>query len=68
MITARDKSGSEETCRAIAEQSYPRENPTAFAIANRHKYSDSMSILGIMMAVLTVTTIAILKKRDSEPQ
>jgi hypothetical protein len=68
VITAKDKSGNEETCRAIAEQSYPRENPTAFAVQNRHKFGDSVSILGIMMTILTLTTIAILKKRDSEPQ
>ncbi|HEY2861189.1 MAG TPA: FHA domain-containing protein [Terracidiphilus sp.] len=68
VIVARDANGHDETCRAVADQSYPLANPTAFAVSNRHTIRYCMSILGLMLAVLTGAAIGILKKRDTEPQ
>jgi ABC-type multidrug transport system ATPase subunit len=68
VIVAKDPSGVDQTCRAVADQSYPLANPTAFAVSNRHSVRDSMSILGLMMITLVGAAIGILKKRDSEPQ
>jgi ABC-type multidrug transport system ATPase subunit len=66
VITAKNTQGDEETCRATADQAYPRQNPISFAVANRHSFRDSASILGLMLVVLTSMAIGILKKRDSE--
>jgi ABC transport system ATP-binding/permease protein len=67
LITYNDN-GAEHTCRASAHQSYPRTNPTAFAVSYRHSFRDLLSILSTMLLVSVATVIVILRRRDRDPQ
>jgi ABC-type multidrug transport system ATPase subunit/ABC-type multidrug transport system permease subunit len=68
LINFVDASGVEHTCRASAEEHFPRTNPIAYAAAFRHRFSDSLAVLGAMLLVLVAGVIAILRKRDKDPQ
>ena len=68
LITFTDPNGSERVCRASAGEQYPRVNPTDHAVAYRHRFRDSMAVLSAMLLVLVAAVIAILRKRDNDPQ
>jgi hypothetical protein len=68
IITFNDPAGTEQTCRAYADQGYPLANPTAHAVSNRYKIRDSAAVLAGMFVFLVGAVIAILRKRDSDPQ
>ena len=68
LITFIDADGAERTCRASADEQYPRINPTAHAVAYRHRFLDSLAVLGAMLVVLVAGVIAILRRRDNDPQ
>jgi ABC-type multidrug transport system permease subunit len=68
VLTFNDPSGTEQTCRAYADQGYPLANPTAHAVSNRYKIRDSVTVLAGMFVFLVVSVIVILRKRDSDPQ
>ena len=55
-------------CRATADEKYPRVNPTDHAVAYRHRFRDSVAVLSAMLLVLVAAVIAILRKRDNDPQ
>jgi ABC-type multidrug transport system ATPase subunit/ABC-type multidrug transport system permease subunit len=67
-ITARNPEGSEVTCRASADEDFPRANPVAYPVALRHTLGESLAMLLAMNMVLTSAVIGILRKRDSDPQ
>jgi ABC-type multidrug transport system ATPase subunit len=68
LITFTDASGNDHTCRATAQEQFPRLNPTAHAVAYRHRFSDSVAVLGAMLLALVAGVIVILRKRDKDPQ
>jgi ABC-type multidrug transport system permease subunit len=68
LITFTDAQGKVHTCRAAADEQYPRTNPSAHAVANRHRFSDSVAVLCAMLLALVAGVIAILRKRDNDPQ
>ena len=68
LITFTDPAGAEHTCRASADEQYPRLNPTAHAVSYRHSFTQSLSVLAAMLVVLVAAVIAILRKRDNDPQ
>jgi ABC-type multidrug transport system ATPase subunit len=68
LITFTDAGGTEHTCRASAQEQYPRTNPTAHAVSYRRRFTDSLAVLGTMLLVLVAGVIAILRKRDNDPQ
>jgi hypothetical protein len=68
LITFTDAGGTEHTCRASAQEQYPRVNPTAHAVAYRRPFLYSMAVLAAMLAALVAAVIAILHIRDSDPQ
>jgi ABC-type multidrug transport system ATPase subunit/ABC-type multidrug transport system permease subunit len=63
-----DDNGTEQTCRATANQSYPHTNPTAFAVSYRHSFRESLQVLFAMLLLLMVAVIVILRRRDKDPQ
>jgi hypothetical protein len=63
-----DDNGTEQTCRASAHQSYPRTDPTVYAVSYRHRFRDSMAVLGAMLLLSVAAVIVILRKRDNDPQ
>jgi ABC-type multidrug transport system permease subunit len=68
LISFTDPGGSERVCRASADEQYPRVNPTDHAVAYRHRFRDSSAVLSAMLLVLVAAVIAILRKRDNDPQ
>ena len=68
IITFTGADGVEHTCRASAGEGYPATNPTAHAVPYRHRLHDSMAALAAMLTLLVGSVIAILRKRDSDPQ
>jgi hypothetical protein len=68
LITFTDAGGVKHTCRASANEQYPHYGPTAHAVANRHSFRDSMGVLAAMVLALIAGIIAILRKRDNDPQ
>lgn len=68
LITFSDAGGIEHTCRASAGEQYPRINPTVHAVANRHSLRDSLAVMAVMLIALVAGVIAILRKRDKDPQ
>jgi ABC-type multidrug transport system ATPase subunit/ABC-type multidrug transport system permease subunit len=68
IITVKDSSGTEQTCRAVAGEQYPRVHPTAHAVSYRHRFRDSMAIMSGMLALLAIGVMAILRKRDNDQQ
>jgi ABC-type multidrug transport system ATPase subunit/ABC-type multidrug transport system permease subunit len=68
LITFTDAGGTEHTCRASAQEQYPRVNPTAHAVVYRRPFLYSMAVLAAMLAALVAAVIAILHIRDSDPQ
>jgi ABC-type multidrug transport system ATPase subunit/ABC-type multidrug transport system permease subunit len=68
LITFTDAGGVKHTCRASAGEQYPRIGPTAHAVANRHRFRDSLAVLTAMVLALVAGIIAILRKRDNDPQ
>jgi ABC-type cobalamin/Fe3+-siderophores transport system ATPase subunit/ABC-type multidrug transport system permease subunit len=68
LITFTDASGTHHTCRASADEQYPRIGPTAHAVSNRHSFRDSLAVLAAMVLALVAAIIAILRKRDNDPQ
>jgi ABC-type multidrug transport system ATPase subunit/ABC-type multidrug transport system permease subunit len=67
-ITAKNPEGSEVTCRASADEDFPRANPVANPVALRHTLGESFAVLLAMNMVTTLAVIGILRKRDSDPQ
>ena len=67
-ITAKDSTGSNQTCRAVAGEQYPAVNPVAHAVSYRHRFHDSLAIMGSMLLALMAGVILVLRKRDSDPQ
>ncbi|MGA3161612.1 MAG: FHA domain-containing protein [Terracidiphilus sp.] len=68
LISFIDPAGTRHTCRASADEQYPRLNPIDHAVSNRHRFRDSVAVLCAMLLVLVAGVIAILRKRDSDPQ
>ena len=68
LITFTDPLGTHHTCRASADEQYPRINPTAYAVNHRRSFRDSVAVLCAMLLVLVAGIIAILRKRDNDPQ
>jgi hypothetical protein len=68
LINFTDPSGAERTCLASADEQYPRVNPTAHAVAYRHRFRDSMGVLAAMLLTLVAAVIVILRRRDNDPQ
>jgi hypothetical protein len=66
ILTAKDATGTEQTCRASADESFSRGNSTAHAVHYRRPFLDSMAVLGGMLLVLVAGVLAILRKRDDE--
>jgi hypothetical protein len=60
--------GALERLRAANVNEYPDKNPGADAREFRHRYRDSMAVLGGMLALLTALVIIILRRRDTDPQ
>jgi len=46
LIEFTDPSGTDHICRASAQEQYPHLNPISHAYPNRHKFFDSLAILG----------------------
>jgi ABC-type multidrug transport system ATPase subunit/pSer/pThr/pTyr-binding forkhead associated (FHA) protein/ABC-type multidrug transport system permease subunit len=67
-ITAKDANGDEQTCRAVEGEQYPQVQPTAHAVSYRHSFGESLAVLGGMLALLVGGVMAILLKRDNDPQ
>jgi ABC-type multidrug transport system permease subunit len=68
LITFTDPFGTKHTCRASADEHYPHYGPVAQAVSHRHRFSDSVAVLCAMLLVLVAGVIAILRKRDNDPQ
>jgi ABC-type multidrug transport system ATPase subunit/pSer/pThr/pTyr-binding forkhead associated (FHA) protein/ABC-type multidrug transport system permease subunit len=68
ILTAKDSTGTEQTCRSAAGGQYPSVHPTAHAVAFRHSFRDSMAVLGGMMLLMVGCVIAILRGRDKDRQ
>ena len=68
LITFTDPLGTKHTCRASADEHYPHYGPVAHAVSHRHRFSDSVAVLCAMLLVLVTGVIAILRKRDNDPQ
>ena len=68
LITFTDASGVDHTCRASAQEQFPRLNPTAHAVSFRHRVSDSVAVLCAMLLALVAGVIVILRSRDKDPQ
>jgi ABC-type multidrug transport system ATPase subunit/ABC-type multidrug transport system permease subunit len=68
LITFTDPVGTKHTCRASADEQYPHYGPVAHAVSHRHSFSDSVAVLCAMLLVLMAGVIAILRKRDNDPQ
>jgi ABC-type multidrug transport system ATPase subunit/ABC-type multidrug transport system permease subunit len=68
LITFTDPLGTKHTCRASADEQYPHYGPVAHAVSHRHRFSDSVAVLSAMLLVLVAGVIAILRKRDNDPQ
>jgi ABC-type multidrug transport system ATPase subunit len=68
LITFTDPSGTEHTCRASEHEQYPRLNPVSYAVPYRLRFVESVSVLCAMLLVLVAGVIAILRKRDNDPQ
>lgn len=68
LITFTDAAGTEHTCRASADEQYPRVNPTAHAVAYRNRFRNSMAVLVAMLLALVAAVIVILRRRDNDPQ
>jgi ABC-type multidrug transport system ATPase subunit len=68
LIEFTDPSGTDHICRASAQEQYPHLNPISHAYPNRHKFFDSLAILGAMLAALVALVIGILRSRDKDPQ
>jgi ABC-type multidrug transport system permease subunit len=67
-ITAKDANGDQQTCRALAGEQYPQAAPKAHAVGYRHSFGESLGVLGGMLALLVGGVMAILLKRDNDPQ
>ncbi len=57
-----------EHLRAANDNEYPDRNPAANARQYRHRYRDSMAVLGAMLILLVAAVLIILRKRDNDPQ
>ena len=57
-----------KTCRVTETQSYPKTNPTVHAVSLRHRFRDLWLYLVAMFTALMLTALAILAKRDKDPQ
>jgi hypothetical protein len=68
LITFTDPVGTKHTCRASADEQYPHYGPIAHAVSHRHRFLYSMGVLFAMLVVLLAGVIAILRKRDNDPQ
>ncbi|MGO9317054.1 MAG: FHA domain-containing protein [Terracidiphilus sp.] len=68
LITFTDPVGTKHTCRASADEQYPHYGPVAHAVIHRHRFSYSVGVLCAMLVVLVAGVIAILRKRDNDPQ
>ena len=68
LITFTDPVGTKHTCRASADEQYPHYGPVAHAVSHRHRFSYSVAVLCAMLLVLVTGVIAILRKRDNDPQ
>jgi ABC-type multidrug transport system ATPase subunit/ABC-type multidrug transport system permease subunit len=68
LITFTDPVGTKHTCRASADEQYPHYGPVAHAVSHRHRFSYSVAVLCAMLVVLVAGVIAILRKRDNDPQ
>jgi len=69
LITFTDPFGKKHTCRVpAADEHYPYYGPVAYAVSFRHRFRESLSVLVAMLVVLVIGVIAILRKRDTDPQ
>jgi hypothetical protein len=68
ILTATGDNGKEQTCRATENQTFVKDATTTHSVGFRHSFRDSMAVLAGMMALLVVTVIVILRRRDNDPQ
>ncbi len=68
LINFTDPNGTERVCRATKDEQYPQVNPTAHAVAYRHRFRTSLAVLTGMLVALVATVILVLLKRDKDPQ
>jgi ABC-type multidrug transport system ATPase subunit/ABC-type multidrug transport system permease subunit len=68
LINFTDASGAERVCRATEHEKVARPNAIYDAVPYRHRFLDSMAVLGGMLLVLVSGVIAILRSRDNDPQ
>jgi ABC-type multidrug transport system ATPase subunit/ABC-type multidrug transport system permease subunit len=68
LITFTDPVGTKHTCRASADEQYPHYGPVAHAVSHRHRFRETVGVLLTMLVVLVAGVIAILRKRDNDPQ
>jgi ABC-type multidrug transport system ATPase subunit/pSer/pThr/pTyr-binding forkhead associated (FHA) protein len=54
--------------RPALKSEYPDQNPSTQAIQYRHRYRDSIMVLGLMLFTLVTSVIVILLRRDNDPQ
>jgi len=57
-----------KSLRPADEDEYPDKNPAANAKKYRHSYRQSMAVMSTMLVLLVGAVIAILLKRDNDPQ
>jgi ABC-type multidrug transport system permease subunit len=63
-----DAHNIDHLCRASAEEGFPLGAPTVKAERSRHSFGESLAVLLGMLVLLVGTVIAVLQKRDSDPQ
>jgi ABC-type multidrug transport system ATPase subunit len=68
LITFTDPFGKTHTCRASKDEQYPHYGPVYHAVIHRHSFNYSLAVLCAMLLVLVAGVIAILLKRDNDPQ
>jgi len=68
LLNLTDPNGTERVCRATKDEQYPQVNPTAHAVAYRHRFRTSLAVLTGMLVALVATVILVLLKRDKDPQ
>jgi hypothetical protein len=68
VLTFQDGAGIPHTCRASEDEGYPRLRPVFRPVPYRHRFQDCLAILAAMLIGVVGSVIAILRKRDRDPQ
>ena len=57
-----------EHLRPALKSEYPEQDPSTQAVKYRHRYRDSIIVLGLMLFTLVTSVTVILRRRDNDPQ